>query len=171
MSALALLLVMVGVRGVPAPSSQAEAWARHVTALKGSARSGPPFRVGTQRGDTVPPYLAFPETRLDDPAAYEGYTTRVYRDAAGNAFQVYVKGSSGRVVNLWADAADESVGFTVRDSTGRPARCRTGSTRPAPSRSVSSCSGRCGWSATCSTRAAIRRRSMRRRSRSGRWQS
>ena len=137
MSALALLLVMVGVRGVPAPSSQAEAWARHVTALKGSARSGPPFRVGTQRGDTVPPYLAFPETGLDDPAAYEGYTTRVYRDAAGNAFQVYVKGSSGRVVNLWADAADESVGFTVRDSTGRPADVTWGSSGAMVSRSGS----------------------------------
>jgi len=73
------------------------------------------------RVDTVPPYLAFPEPGLDDPAAYEGYTTRVYRDASGNAFQVYLKGSTGRVVNLWADALDESVGFTARDSTGRPA--------------------------------------------------
>src|SRR5690349_24403977 len=73
------------------------------------------------RVDTVPPYLAFPEPGLDDPAAYEGYTTRVYRDASGNAFQVYLKGSTGRVVNLWADALDESVGFTARDSTGRTA--------------------------------------------------
>jgi hypothetical protein len=92
--------------------------------------------------DTVPPYLAFPEPGLDDPAAYEGYTTRVYRDAAGNAFQVYVKGTSGRVVNLWADAADESVGFTVRDSTGRPADVTWGSSgavvsRSGPTRSVS----------------------------------
>ena len=38
--------------------------------------------------DTVPPYLAFPEPGLDDPAAYEGYQTRVYQDASGNAFQV-----------------------------------------------------------------------------------
>src|SRR6266516_6687244 len=50
--------------------------------------------------DTVPPYLAFPEPGLDDPAAYEGYQTRVYQDASGNGFQVYLK-SSGRVVNLW----------------------------------------------------------------------
>ena len=87
--------------------------------------------------DTVPPYLAFPEPGLDDPAAYEGYATRVYRDAAGNAFQVYVKGSSGRVVNLWADAADESVGFTVRDSTGKPADVTWGSAGAVVSRSGS----------------------------------
>ena len=79
------------------------------------------------RADTVPPYLAFPEPGLDDPAAYEGYETRVYQDARGNAFQVYLKGSSGRVVNLWADAANESVGFTVRDSSGKPAELAWGS--------------------------------------------
>src|SRR2546422_4807639 len=77
--------------------------------------------------DTVRPYLAFPEPGLDDPAAYEGYETRVYRDARGNAFQVYVRGSGGRVVNLWADAANESVGFTVRDSSGKPAELAWGS--------------------------------------------
>jgi hypothetical protein len=92
--------------------------------------------------DTVPPYLAFPEPGLDDPAAYEGYETRVYQDASGNAFQVYVKGSSGRVVNLWADAANESVGFTVRDSGGKPAEVAWGSsgavvTGSARTRSVS----------------------------------
>src|SRR3989454_450312 len=92
--------------------------------------------------DTVPPYLVFPEPGLDDPAAYEGYRTRVYQDASGNAFQVYLKGSSGRVVNLWADAADESVGFTVRDSSGKPAELAWGSsgavvTGPANTRSVS----------------------------------
>src|SRR5437762_9661499 len=92
--------------------------------------------------DTVPPYLVFPEPGLDDPVAYEGYTTRVYRDAGGNAFQVYLKGSSGRVVNLWADAANESVGFTVRDSSGKPAELAWGSsgavvTGPANTRSVS----------------------------------
>src|SRR6184192_724855 len=76
--------------------------------------------------DTVPPYLAFPEPGLDDPAAYEGYQTRVYQDASGNGFQVYLK-SSGRVVNLWADAANESVGFSVRDSMGKPAELAWGS--------------------------------------------
>src|SRR5882672_12272047 len=94
------------------------------------------------RVDTVPPYLAFPEPGLDDPAAYEGYQTRVYQDASGNAFQVYLKGSSGRVVNLWADAANESAGFTVRDSAGKPAELAWGSsgavvTRSARTRSVS----------------------------------
>jgi len=81
----------------------------------------------TATQDTVPPYLAFPDPGLDDPAAYEGYATRVYQDASHNAFQVYLKGNTGRVVNLWADAANESVGFTVRDSSGRPAELAWGS--------------------------------------------
>jgi len=81
----------------------------------------------TATQDTVPPYLAFPEPGLDDPAAYEGYDTRVYQDASHNAFQVYLKGNTGRVVNLWADAANESVGFTVRDSSGKPAGLAWGS--------------------------------------------
>src|SRR2546425_3733880 len=81
----------------------------------------------TATQDTVRPYLAFPEPGLDDPAAYEGYETRVYRDAGGNALQVYLKGNTGRVVNLWADAANESVGFTVRDSGGKPAALAWGS--------------------------------------------
>src|ERR1700704_4410335 len=82
---------------------------------------------GAPRADRVPPYLAFPEPGLDDPAAYEGYATRVYQDASANAFQVYLKGNTGRVVNLWADAANESVGFTVRDSAGKPADVAWGS--------------------------------------------
>ncbi|OLD01351.1 MAG: hypothetical protein AUI99_07360 [Gemmatimonadetes bacterium 13_1_40CM_3_69_22] len=65
--------------------------------------------------------LQFPEPGLDDPAAYEGYQTRVYQDARSNAFQVYLNRGTGRVVHLWADAADESVGFTARDSAGTPA--------------------------------------------------
>src|SRR3989454_284900 len=96
----------------------------------------------TATQDTVPPYLAFPEPGLDDPAAYEGYDTRVYQDASHNAFQVYLKGNSGRVVNVWADAANESMGFTVRDSSGRPAELAWGSsgavvTGSAHTRSVS----------------------------------
>ena len=75
------------------------------------------------------PYLSFPEPGLDDPAAYEGYSTRVFRDSRGNAFQVYVNGATGRVVNLWADALDESVGFTVRDSGGKPAEVAWGTAR------------------------------------------
>src|SRR2546425_847553 len=81
----------------------------------------------TARQDTVRPYLAFREPGLDAPAAYEGYDTRVYQDASHNAFQVYLKGNTGRVVNLWADAANESVGFTVRDSSGKPAGLAWGS--------------------------------------------
>src|SRR5882762_79987 len=103
------------------------------------------FLVAAQtvaQADTVPPYLAFPQPGLDDPAAYEGYQTRVYQDATNNAFQVYLKGSTGRIVNLWADAANESVGFTVRDSNGKPADLAWGSsgavaTKSARTRSVS----------------------------------
>ena len=73
------------------------------------------------RTDTVAPYVSFPEAGLDDPAAYEGYLTRIYRDARGNAVQIYLDRNSGRVVHLWADALDESLGFTARDTAGRPA--------------------------------------------------
>ncbi len=68
----------------------------------------------------TPPVLDFPEPGMDDPAAYEGYRTRFYRDAANNTVQIYIKGTEGRIVALLANAANESVGFTVRDSAGRP---------------------------------------------------
>jgi hypothetical protein len=77
--------------------------------------------------DTIPPVLALPEAGLDDSSAYAGYATRVYRDARGNAFQIYVNGRTGRVVHLWADDADESVGFSIRDSSGAPAVVAWGS--------------------------------------------
>jgi hypothetical protein len=67
------------------------------------------------------PVLEFPEAGLDDPAAYEGYSTRFFRDSHRNAFQVYLDTRSGRVVHLWADAANASAAFTVRDTIGRPA--------------------------------------------------
>ena len=62
------------------------------------------------------PVLHFPESGLDDAAAYEGYQARLYRDSRGNTVEIYIDGKSGRVVNLWADALNESIGFTVRDS-------------------------------------------------------
>jgi hypothetical protein len=62
------------------------------------------------------PYVAFPEPGLDDPAAYAGYATRVYRDARGNAVQIYIDAKVGRVVHVWADGLNESIGFTVRGS-------------------------------------------------------
>lgn len=74
------------------------------------------------RPDTVPPVLEFPDSSLDDPAAYQGYATRLFQDARGNAFQVYVDRGTGRVVHVWADAANESAGFTLRDSGGAPAQ-------------------------------------------------
>jgi hypothetical protein len=66
-----------------------------------------------------PPVLQFPTPGLDDPAAYEGYTARVFRDARGNSVEIYIEGKTGRVVHLWADALNESIGFTARRSGGQ----------------------------------------------------
>jgi hypothetical protein len=70
------------------------------------------------------PVLAFPEAGLDDSAAYQGYRTRFYRDAAGNTVQLYLDQREARVVHLWADAENESIGFTARDAKARPAPLR-----------------------------------------------
>ena len=59
---------------------------------------------------SVAPVLAFPEAGLDDSATYQGYQTRIYRDAAGNTFQIYLDGRQGRVVHLLADAENASAG-------------------------------------------------------------
>jgi hypothetical protein len=75
----------------------------------------------------VQPILGFPEQGLDDPAAYQGYQTRFFRDTKGNVVQIYLDARSGRVVTLLADAVDESVGFTVRDGNGKPLRLEWGS--------------------------------------------
>ncbi len=72
-------------------------------------------------GEVQPPVLAAPEAGLDDPAAYEGYATRFFRDSEGNSFQIYLDNRVGRVVHVWADAANESAAFTVRDADGLPA--------------------------------------------------
>lgn len=64
------------------------------------------------------PVLAFPEHGLDDSAAYAGYATRLYRDAAGNTVQLYLDQRTGRIVNLLADAEDQSVGLSARDGSG-----------------------------------------------------
>ena len=67
-----------------------------------------------------PPVLSFPEPGLDDSAAYQGYQTRFFRDAAGNTVQIYVRG--GRVVHLLANAENESIAFSARDADGGPTR-------------------------------------------------
>src|SRR5438093_1093100 len=67
----------------------------------------------------TPPVLRFPTPGLDDPAAYEGYTARLYRDARGNSVEIYIEGKTGRVVHVWADALNESIGFTAREGGGR----------------------------------------------------
>ena len=83
-------------------------------------------RVAAQ-AHTVQPVLGFPEAGLDDPAAYQGYQTRFFRDTKGNVVQIYLDARRGRVVNLLADAVDESVGFTVRDGSGKPIHLEWGS--------------------------------------------
>ncbi|MEA2705717.1 MAG: hypothetical protein QOH22_505, partial [Gemmatimonadaceae bacterium] len=84
-------------------------------------------RATSAQTRTVQPVLAFPEPGLDDPAAYQGYQTRFFRDSKGNVVQIYLDARRGRVVNLLADAVDESVGFTVRDRAGKPLRLEWGS--------------------------------------------
>ncbi|HQV30942.1 MAG TPA: hypothetical protein PKV71_03655 [Calditrichia bacterium] len=71
--------------------------------------------------------LEFPESGVDDPATYQGYTTRFYQDSQKNTVQVYLQQTSGRVVNLWADAANESISFTVRDGRNQPVPVSWGS--------------------------------------------
>ena len=68
--------------------------------------------------------LAFPEPGLDDSAAYAGYRTRFFRDAAGNTVQIYLDARAQRVVHLWADAENESIGFTARGAAGGAAALR-----------------------------------------------
>ena len=68
--------------------------------------------------------LSFPEPRVDEAAAYQGYQTRLYKDASGNTVQIYIDERAARVVHLWADAEDESLGFTARTDAGRVAPLR-----------------------------------------------
>jgi hypothetical protein len=77
--------------------------------------------AAVQQPRQTEPVLQFPEPGVDDPAAYQGYQTRFYRDAAGNTLQVYVNQRDGRVVNVWGNTANESVGLTIRDAAGTPA--------------------------------------------------
>ncbi|HET9423980.1 MAG TPA: hypothetical protein VFO55_01310, partial [Gemmatimonadaceae bacterium] len=64
------------------------------------------------------PTLAFPQAGIDDPASYQGYQTRFYRDAARNTVQLYMEGRTGRVVHLLANADNESIAFTARGASG-----------------------------------------------------
>ena len=119
---------------------------------------------------------------MDDTAAYEGYETRLYRDASHNTVQIYLDRHSGRAVLLWADALDESAAFTMRDADGnrhrwsgrtrrRPSRAKVARAtsriacglRSPVSRSGGSCSGRCASSETFNTRRQICATSARRR--------
>ena len=82
---------------------------------------GPVMSLQPQGAHRIAPVLAFPDPTLDDTAAYQGYQTRLFKDAAGNTVQIYVDTRSGRVVHLLADAENESVGFSIRNSRGAPA--------------------------------------------------
>jgi hypothetical protein len=75
------------------------------------------------------PLLSFPEAGLDAGAAYQGYQTRFYRDAAANTIQIYLDGREGRVVTLLADAENASVGFSARDGQGKPVSLHWGAER------------------------------------------
>lgn len=75
----------------------------------------------TVKGQEVFPILEFPTPGLDDTSTYRGYTTRFFRDSAGNTLQILLNHHSGRVVNLWADGANESISFTARTLSGKPA--------------------------------------------------
>lgn len=77
-------------------------------------------RVVQQR--FVEPTLAFPDSGLDDAAAYQGYQTRLYRDAANNTIQIYLDRPEGRVVHILADAENASAAFSARrpDGTAAP---------------------------------------------------
>jgi len=93
---------------------------------RGRAPASPvPGRLSSAGRQTLP-VLAFPEPGLDDSAAYQGYETRLFRDAAGNTVQIYLDRREGRVVHLWADAENESLGFTARTVRGRPVPLRWG---------------------------------------------
>ncbi len=67
------------------------------------------------------PVLSFPQPGLDDPTAYQGYQTRLFKDAAGNTLQIYLDHREGRVVHILADAENASVGFTARATDHSPA--------------------------------------------------
>lgn len=95
----------------------------HVSGIQFCVRSA---LAQTGQSRRVAPVLAFPDPALDDTAAYQGYSTRLFRDAADNTVQIYVDNRSGRVVHLLADGENESVGFTVRDAQGRPANLAWG---------------------------------------------
>lgn len=80
-----------------------------------------PVRQPVAQPSVILPTLAFPEPGLDDPAAYQGYQTRLFKDAAGNTLQVYLDRREGRVVHILADAENASIGFSARSADGSPA--------------------------------------------------
>ncbi|MCC6772711.1 MAG: hypothetical protein IT360_16080 [Gemmatimonadaceae bacterium] len=84
------------------------------------SQTAPARQVAVQQR-VVTPTLSFPDAGLDDTAAYQGYQTRLYRDAASNTVQIYLDRREGRVVHILADAENASAGFTARLPGGGPA--------------------------------------------------
>lgn len=66
------------------------------------------------------PIIELPDLRIDNPAAYQGYTTRFYRDTGGNTIQIALDNNTGRIVHLLANGANESISFTIRTPQGQP---------------------------------------------------
>ncbi len=108
-----LSVSMLNTLMIPVPAALLFWLAAFLTMSPGNAVAGD---IGK-----VLPVLEFPEIGLDDPATYQGYTTRFFRDSRGNVLQIYIKQYNGRLVNLWADAVNESISFTARDDEGNPA--------------------------------------------------
>ena len=69
------------------------------------------------------PVLAFPEPGLDDPAAYQGYQTRFYRDSKRNTVQIYLepRGGAGRQPGLGRRGQRERRASPRAMPPGRPA--------------------------------------------------
>jgi hypothetical protein len=96
------------------PSSSAQP--RHLMLLPALAIAAQ--LAAAPRPTPAPVLLAFPDPALDDTAAYPGYRSQLYQDAAGNTLHVYLSSRDQRVVHVWADHENESLAFTVRAPGG-----------------------------------------------------
>ncbi|MEP7380384.1 MAG: hypothetical protein ABI910_01790 [Gemmatimonadota bacterium] len=94
-----------------------------------------PIRQPVVQSRVIAPTLSFPEPGLDDAASYQGYQTRLYKDAAGNTLQIYLDRREGRVVHILADAENASIGFSARTAAGAPAPLEWGESTASVARS------------------------------------
>ncbi len=68
----------------------------------------------------------FPSLGSTTQPSYQGYQTRLFKDAAGNTLQVYLDRREGRVVHILADAENASIAFSARAADGAPASLEWG---------------------------------------------